>query len=74
MTKRDAELNIGTGLMAAVNVAVANTVHVLTRPFDTAKIIVGLEKDKTIPEMIGEEETRLAAKRDRAELSKLHSE
>jgi hypothetical protein len=44
-------------------VAVANTVGVLTRPFDTAKTIVGLEKDKTIPEMISEEEARLAASR-----------
>jgi len=74
MTKRNEELDIGTGLKAAVNVAVANTVHVLTHPFDTAKTIVGLEKDKTISEMIGEEETRLAARKDRADLSNLHSE
>lgn len=74
MTKRNEELDIGTGLKAAVNVAVANTVHVLTHPFDTAKIIVGIEKDKPISEMIGEEETRLAARRDQADLPNLHSE
>jgi hypothetical protein len=70
MTKRESDLHIGTGLRAAVNVAVANTVGVLTRPFDTAKTIVGLEKDKTIPEMISEEEARLAASRGHPDIDR----
>jgi hypothetical protein len=54
---------LGTGLRAAVNVAVTNTVHVFTHPVHTAKTIISLEKDKSIPEMLHGEEARLTRKR-----------
>jgi hypothetical protein len=60
------EISIGTGLMAAVNVAVANTVHVLIHPVHTARNIVGLEKDKSIPQMVKDEEIRIIAKRSQS--------
>jgi hypothetical protein len=66
ITRKSNEISLGTGLLAAVNVAVANTVHVLIHPVHTAKTIVGLEKDKSIPQMVKDEEIRIIAKRGRS--------
>ena len=52
-----------TAITAAVRVGVANTANIFMHPIHTVKVIVGLENDKSIPEMIEDEQARITAKR-----------
>lgn len=53
-------VSIATGLRAAVKVALSNTAHTLIHPVHTAKALLGIEKEKTIPEMLRDEERRIS--------------
>ena len=64
------EISIGTGLKAAVKVALSNTAHTVIHPIHTAKVLFGIEEERTIPEMIRDEEKRLSEKKKPAELSR----
>lgn len=48
------------GLHAMVNVALQNTANTILRPIHTARVIVGAEREKTVTEMLRDEETRLS--------------
>jgi hypothetical protein len=63
------EISIGTGLKAAVRVALSNTAHTVIHPIHTAKVLFGIEEERTIPEMIRDEEKRLSDKKNPPELS-----
>ena len=56
-------ISIGTSLRAAVNVAPSNTVHTLIHPVHAAKALLGIEKEKTMPEMLRDEERRISDRR-----------
>ena len=53
-------ISIGTGLRAAVRVALSNTAPTLIHPVHSAKALLGIEKEKTIPEMLRDEERRIS--------------
>jgi hypothetical protein len=57
------EISIGTGLKAAVKVALSNTAHTVIHPIHTAKALLGIEEERTIPEMIRDEEKRMSEQR-----------
>jgi hypothetical protein len=57
------EISIGTGLRAAVKVALSNTAHTVIHPIHTARVLFGIEEEKTVPEMIRDEEKRLSENR-----------
>jgi hypothetical protein len=61
-TERDGE-SIGTGLRAAVKVALSNTANTFIRPVHAAKVLLGIEKEKTIREMLRDEERRISDRR-----------
>jgi hypothetical protein len=63
------QISIGTGLKAAVKVALSNTAHTVIHPIHTAKALFGIEEERTIPEMIRDEEKRLSEKRKPQPLS-----
>ena len=63
------EISIGTGLKAAVKVALSNTAHTVVHPIHTAKVLFGIEEERTIPEMIRDEEKRMSEKKRRQQLS-----
>ncbi len=58
------EISVGTGLKAAVRVALSNTAHTVIHPIHTAKVLFGIEEERTIPEMIRDEEKRLSEKKN----------
>jgi hypothetical protein len=57
------EVSLGTSLAAVVNVAFANAANTILHPVHAAKVLVGIEREKPIPEMIRDEEKRLVGKR-----------
>jgi len=57
MAEKD-EISIGTAVAAAVKVALSNTAHTVLHPIHTAKVLIGIEQEKSIPEMIRDEEKR----------------
>jgi hypothetical protein len=63
------EISIGTGLRAAVKVALSNTAHTVFHPIHTAKALLGIEEEKTIPEMIRDEEKRISEGKKARQLS-----
>ena len=64
-----AEMSIATGVAAAVKVALANTAHTVLHPIHTVKALIGIEQEKSIPEMIRDEERRMSARKKERELS-----
>lgn len=63
------EISIGAGLKAAVKVALSNTAHTVFHPIDTARVLFGIEEERTIPEMIRDEEKRMSEKKKPPQLS-----
>jgi hypothetical protein len=68
VTKKD-EMSIGTGVAAAVKVALANTTHTVLHPIHTVKVLIGIEQEKSIPEMIRDEEKRISERKKERGLS-----
>jgi hypothetical protein len=52
---------VGTALRAAISVAVASTSNTLLHPFHAARVILGLEHEKSVFQKIEEEEARIAS-------------
>jgi hypothetical protein len=63
------EISFGTGLKAAVKVALSNTAHTVFHPIHTAKALLGIEEEKTIPEMIRDEEKRISERKKTRQVS-----
>jgi hypothetical protein len=63
------EMSIGAGVAAAVKVALANTAHTVLHPIHTAKILIGIEQEKSIPEKIRDEENRMSERKKERGLS-----
>jgi hypothetical protein len=68
MSEKD-EMSIGIGIAAAVKVAFANTAHTVLHPIQTAKVLIGTEQEKSIPEMIRDEEKRMSERKKERVLS-----
>jgi hypothetical protein len=47
----------------------ANTAHTVLHPIHTAKVLIGIEQEKSIPEMIRDEEKRMFERKKERELS-----
>ena len=69
-TSEKDEISIGTGLRAAVKVALSNTLHTVIHPIHTARVLLGIEEERTIPEMIRDEEKRISEKRRLRQVSR----
>jgi hypothetical protein len=69
VTDKD-EMSIGMGVAAAVKVAVSNTINTVLHPLHTVKVLIGMEQEKTIPEMIRDEEKRMSEKKRQRDLSR----
>lgn len=54
MSEKD-EMSIGSGVAAAVKVALSNTAHTVLHPIHTAKVLIGLEQEKSVAEKIRDE-------------------
>jgi hypothetical protein len=67
-TEKD-EISIGTSLIAAVKVALSNTAHAVFHPIHATKALLGFEEEKTIPEMIRDEEKRMSERKKERQLS-----
>jgi hypothetical protein len=63
------EMSIGAGLAAAVKVALSNTAHTVLHPIHTAKVLIGIEQEKSIPEKIRDEENRMSERKKERGLS-----
>ena len=68
MSEND-DTSIRIGVAAAVRVALANTAHTVLHPIHTAKVLIGIEQEKSIPEMIRDEEKRMFERKKERELS-----
>ena len=63
------EAPFGISVAAPINVAIANTMQTITHPLHAVMVIVGRAKDRSIPEMVKEEETRMMTRRERSHQS-----
>jgi hypothetical protein len=52
-----------------VKVALSNTAHTVFHPIHTAKALLGMEEEKTIPEMLRDEEKCISQRRKARQLS-----
>jgi hypothetical protein len=57
---------ISEGVVAAIKVGVVDTAKNFFRPWHNARVILGLEHEKSVSEKIEDEQTRIAERRVQA--------